>query len=183
MAFSKAIRQAVYDKYNGRCAYCGREIAYKDMQVDHFVAKRGWDGSGSDDISNLMPSCRMCNHYKRANSLETFRHYIEEIPRKLRENYIYKVGVVYGNVLERKKPIIFFFEQEGNETKSKTNADRIRAMSDEKLALFVRAVISAESCPYIDCDCDECFFKEPCSNGLKWYGKEIEWLQQPFEGE
>lgn len=137
MAFSKAIRQAVYDKYNGRCAYCGREIAYKDMQVDHFVAKRVWNESGSDDISNLMPSCRMCNHYKRGNSLETFRHCIQEIPRKLRENYIYKVGVVYGNVLERKKSIVFFFEQNRNEAKSQTNADRIRAMSDEELAYFL----------------------------------------------
>ena len=63
-----------------------------------------------------------------------------------------------------------------------TNADRIRAMSDEELALFVRAIINAESCFCIDCDCDECFFKEPCSNSLKWYGKEIEWLQQPAEG-
>lgn len=113
MAFSKETRQAVYAKYNGRCAYCGREIAYKDMQVDHFVAKRGWNESGSDDISNLMPSCRMCNHYKRANTLETFRRYIQEIPRKLRENYIYKVGVVYGNVVENKKPIVFYFEQVG----------------------------------------------------------------------
>lgn len=137
MAFSKAIRQSVYDKYNGRCAYCGREIAYKDMQVDHFVAKRVWNESGSDDISNLMPSCRMCNHYKRGNSLETFRHYIQEIPRKLRENYIYKVGVVYGNVLERKKSIVFFFEQNGNEAKSQTNADRIRSMTDEELADFL----------------------------------------------
>lgn len=33
MAFSKKIRQLVYDKYGGHCAYCGREIAYKDMQV------------------------------------------------------------------------------------------------------------------------------------------------------
>ena len=64
-----------------------------------------------------------------------------------------------------------------------TNADHIRSMSDEKLALFVRAIISAESCPGIDCDCYECFFKEPCFNGSKWHGKEIEWLQQPFEGE
>ena len=63
-----------------------------------------------------------------------------------------------------------------------TNADHIRSMSDEELALFVRAIISAESCLGIDCDCNECFFKEPCSNSLKWYGKEIEWLQQPAEG-
>lgn len=110
MAFNKAVRQTVYEKYGGRCAYCGRKIAYKDMQVDHFKPKRGWEESGSDDLSNLMPSCRMCNHYKRANSLETFRIYIQEIPRKLRLNYIYKVGLVYGNVLENEKPIKFYFE-------------------------------------------------------------------------
>ena len=108
---NKQTRQAVYSKYDGRCAYCGREIAYKDMQVDHFVAKRGWGENGSDDVSNLMPSCRMCNHYKRAHSLETFRQYIADIPRKLTENYIYKVGVVYGNVVENPKPIVFYFEQ------------------------------------------------------------------------
>lgn len=58
-----------------------------------------------------MPSCRMCNHYKRAHDLETFRKYIAEIPRKLQENYIYKIGVVYGNVLENPKAIKFYFEK------------------------------------------------------------------------
>ena len=57
-----------------------------------------------------MPACRMCNHYKRAHSLETFRRYIEEIPRKLRADYIYKIGVLYGNVMENEKPIKFYFE-------------------------------------------------------------------------
>jgi uncharacterized protein (TIGR02646 family) len=118
MAISKATRQAVYEKYNGRCAYCGREIAYKDMQVDHFIPKRGWSVEGTDDISNLMPSCRMCNHYKRANSLEVFRRYIQEIPRKMRQDYIYKVGVAYGNIVENEKPIQFYFE------KAVTNNDR-----------------------------------------------------------
>lgn len=95
-----------------------REIAYKDMQVDHFLPLRAWgiEDAGTNDISNLMPACRMCNHYKRANTLETFRRYIAEIPRKLREDYIYKVGVVYGNIVENEKPIVFFFEKEG-ETK------------------------------------------------------------------
>lgn len=31
----KAVRLAVYDKCNHRCAYCGCELDYKDMQVDH----------------------------------------------------------------------------------------------------------------------------------------------------
>ena len=36
---NKNIRQAVYAKYNGHCAYCGCEIGYKDMQVDHIEPK------------------------------------------------------------------------------------------------------------------------------------------------
>lgn len=113
MSFSKKTREAVHAKYDGHCAYCGRPIDIRDMQVDHFLPLRAWDAAdaGSDDLSNLMPACRMCNHYKRANSLETFRRYIAEIPRKLRENYIYKVGVVYGNVIENEKPIKFYFEE------------------------------------------------------------------------
>lgn len=120
MAFSKKIRKSVYEKYGGRCAYCGREIAYKDMQVDHFLPLRAWgiEDAGTDDIANLMPACRMCNHYKRANTLETFRRYIQEIPQKLRENYIYKVGIAYGNVIENEKPIVFFFEKGGNASDS-----------------------------------------------------------------
>lgn len=114
MAFSKKTREAVYQKYGGRCAYCGRFIDYKAMQVDHFRPLRLWeaDDPAANDVANLMPACRMCNHYKRANSLETFRKYIAEIPRKLREDYIFKVGLVYGNVVEHEKPIVFFFEQE-----------------------------------------------------------------------
>ena len=27
------------------------------------------------DLENLMPACRTCNHYKRANPLELFRRY------------------------------------------------------------------------------------------------------------
>lgn len=31
----KKIRLLVYEKCNHRCAYCGCELEYKDMQVDH----------------------------------------------------------------------------------------------------------------------------------------------------
>ena len=83
------------------------------MQVDHFKPQRAWNAQdcGTDDIENLMPSCRMCNHYKRAHSLDVFRQYIASIPAKLRKNYIYKIGVVYGNVLENPKEIKFYFEK------------------------------------------------------------------------
>ena len=33
------LRKLVYDKYNGCCAYCGCEMTFKEMQVDHLVSK------------------------------------------------------------------------------------------------------------------------------------------------
>lgn len=106
---TKAERQEVYEKYGGRCAYCGREINYKDMQVDHLVSL--YHG-GADSMENYMPACRMCNHYKRASSLETFRDMISEIPHKLqRDSYIYRVGRVYNLIVEWPQPIVFYFER------------------------------------------------------------------------
>ncbi len=112
MSFSKKIRETVYAKYNGRCAYCGKYLAIKDMQVDHFRPLKAWNENecGSNDLSNLMPACRTCNHYKRANSIETFRRYIEEIPQKLMKNYIYKVGLKYDQIYDTPHPVRFYFE-------------------------------------------------------------------------
>lgn len=112
----KVDRAAVHAKYGGRCAYCGREIAIEDMQIDHLIpqiafAKGKADGN-PDDINNLMPSCRICNHYKRANSLEYFREAIETIPQKLgKRQYIFKVGIAYGFWSDKRRgPLKFYFE-------------------------------------------------------------------------
>lgn len=102
-------RKTIYEKFNGHCAYCGKEIEYTDMQVDHITPLRL---GGKDDIDNMFPSCRRCNHYKRGNSLEGFRTAIEAIPIKLfRDNYIYKVGIDYGLLPTGKQSIKFYFEQ------------------------------------------------------------------------
>lgn len=112
---SQAERMEVFDKYNGHCAYCGKHISFNEMQVDHKDPLRL---DGADDMSNYMLACRRCNHYKRGNSLEGFRKMVEKIPEKLeRDNYIYKVGLDFGNVIPDKKPIVFYFENGGNNDK------------------------------------------------------------------
>lgn len=111
----KEDRLKVYSKYDGRCAYCGRELEYSEMQVDHLIPLRLAEKSldNLDTLGNYMPACRLCNHYKRGNSMEAFRKMIEEIPDKLeRDSYIYKVGCRYGNVRPVQKPIAFYFETE-----------------------------------------------------------------------
>lgn len=112
----KEEREKIYNKYNGHCAYCGKKIEYKEMQVDHiqpkFLADRGYISKEViESEDNLAPACRRCNHYKRANSLETFRKYVSDIPKKLSNEYICKVGLDYGLVEFHPRRVEFFFEK------------------------------------------------------------------------
>ena len=100
---NKKTREAVYQKYNGHCAYCGKLIEYKDMQVDHIRPHREWldaivEGENIDSLSNLNPSCKRCNHYKRSLNLEKFRNYIKTLHERISKDYIVKVGLDYGIV-------------------------------------------------------------------------------------
>lgn len=106
---SKAERRIVYDKLGGRCAYCGCDLAYEDMQVDHFLPIRG--GEERDKLDNMLPACRNCNHYKRGNTLEGWRHMLEATPETLaRDCYTYRQAVRFGTVTPTPHKIIFYFE-------------------------------------------------------------------------
>ena len=60
-----------------------------------------------------------------------------------------------------------------------TNAQKIRAMSDEELVGLIRVIYMSEECPLGTLECETCFFKEVCAG--TYFGKEIEWLKQPAE--
>ena len=105
----KIDRQKVYDKYNGHCAYCGKAIKIKDMQVDHILPKRN---GGTDDINNLNPSCRLCNHYKRAANIETFRNgLLGGLIKRLMKIYIFRVALDYGMITVNGWDKKFYFEK------------------------------------------------------------------------
>ena len=115
-SISKKVREAVYAKYDGHCAYCGKKIEYKEFQLDHLIPHRNWGNRYTEEqiecFENYMPACRRCNHYKRAHTLKTFRQMIEEIPKKLfRDSYIYKVGLDYFLVEPHEHKIKFYFEK------------------------------------------------------------------------
>ena len=65
-------RDAVYNKFGGRCAYTGRPLG-SDWQVDHIVPR---EQGGTDDMSNLLPALRIVNHYKRCLDNETFKSWL-----------------------------------------------------------------------------------------------------------
>lgn len=112
-------RENIYLKYNKHCAYCGIEIKYSEMEVDHlipiyhFEMKPELQNKTPDCFENLMPSCRSCNRYKDTYDIETFRKVVTSIPHKLRRDHkIFSIGERYGLVKTiSTEPVQFYFEQ------------------------------------------------------------------------
>ena len=115
---SQAERKAVYDKYNGHCAYCGCDIPFKGFNVDHLHCLRNYEyteeftGIDVHSIDNLMPACGSCNRYKATMDLETFRKQLQKIPDRLqRDVCTYNIALRYRMVQENREPIKFYFER------------------------------------------------------------------------
>lgn len=67
-------RDAVLRKTSGKCAYCAVALTAKPGHphsycVDHVLAVRN---GGTDDVANLIPSCRDCNAKKSAKTALRF---------------------------------------------------------------------------------------------------------------
>lgn len=122
-AVSKQLRTVVYKKLNGHCGYCGKEIIIKEMQVDHMnprclinlncVLFDGVIEDKTNDIENLMPTCRRCNHYKREKTVEDFRIAMKTLHERLERLYTHKVAIDYGIVTIQPFDGIFYFERNG----------------------------------------------------------------------
>lgn len=107
---TKSEREQIYNIFNGHCAYCGCEIEYKDMQVDHIISLECHNGT--DTIDNMYPACRSCNHYKSTMSIEVFRKQLERMPMVLmRDSVTYKNAVRYNLVTPNEHKVVFYFEK------------------------------------------------------------------------
>jgi hypothetical protein len=70
---------------------------------------------GTDDIENLIPTCRLCNHYKRGNDLDSFRNWLlGGLIDRIRKIYIVRVAEKYGMITFHKWNKEFYFEKGGN---------------------------------------------------------------------
>lgn len=112
-------RKLVYEKYNHHCAYCGCELEYKDMQVDHIESVYIHNDLHGDktldelnETDNLMPACRQCNFYKASGDIEYLRRRIsDELVPNMRKSFNYRLALKYGLVKEHIKLVRFYFEK------------------------------------------------------------------------
>ena len=125
---SKKLRQNVFEKYKGHCAYCGKEIDIKDMQVDHAIAYaqsvygRDWERVSEmifdntiNDFDNLMPSCRQCNFYKGIRDIEQFRARIKnELEHTCRQTFQTRLAIQFGMIEYHEWDGKFYYEKTTN---------------------------------------------------------------------
>lgn len=117
-AIPKKVRVALYDKYNHKCAYCGCDLEYKDMQIDHIKSvyantdiKQAMTDEEMYSEDNLLSTCRQCNFYKSSMDLETFRNrLINTLMKNLQKTFQYRLALKYGLIEEHIQPIRFYFE-------------------------------------------------------------------------
>ena len=99
-------RKAIWAKYGGRCAYCGRELRLRGYwQRDHvvplvryrgvrfsFAGRNGCVNPEAHTPTNIVAACVLCNKDKGSLDLETWRASLKWLgPRPLKfwfERYI-----------------------------------------------------------------------------------------------
>lgn len=109
----KSVRIEIYNKFNGHCAYCGREIEYKQMQIDHYWPQslsHFHPDTDNDREENLMPSCAKCNIHKGGMRPEMWRSELGRQVTRLKKNAQFDRAVRFGQLQITETPIIFYFE-------------------------------------------------------------------------
>ena len=108
----KQIRETVFNKCDGKCAYCGTDLD-KGWNIDHIRPKVY---GGTDNLENLNPSCKDCNNYKCHSDLETFRMYAKQMLND-KLHYLFKsktkmqVAINMGVITYKEWDGVFFFER------------------------------------------------------------------------
>lgn len=111
---NKIVRQLIYNKYNGKCAYCGCQLNNK-FNIDHIIPlKRNMKSivKGENIISNYNPSCISCNCSKSTYDLETWRNELKlKVKRLNRDSSQYVISKRFGLITENEIDVTFYFEK------------------------------------------------------------------------
>lgn len=125
---NKKERQIIFNKYGGKCSYCGCQLT-KSFHVDHLEAiyrskklvgysifdkSKVYEDTTKnelDNIDNMMPSCVSCNLYKSTYTLDQFREQLGLLTDRLnKRTCIYKLARRYGLIQETNIEVKFYFE-------------------------------------------------------------------------
>jgi 5-methylcytosine-specific restriction endonuclease McrA len=114
----KSDRLETFTKYNGKCAYCGIDLNYSEMQIDHIIPRRRSEIhndkiiNGKNHILNYNPSCKSCNSSKSTFSIEDWRKQIKQKINSLRrDSSTFRICERFNLVKVENLDVIFYFEK------------------------------------------------------------------------
>lgn len=110
----KINRIAVYKKFEGHCAYCGRPIDFKAMQIDHYWPQflaHFYPELDNNRFDNLMPSCQKCNIHKHGTKPEIWRKELARQITMMKKNAQFDRVLRFNQISIHEKPIVFYFER------------------------------------------------------------------------
>lgn len=124
---SKRQRDALRQKFGGRCAYCGCEL--EGMHADHLepvvrlhtdpwgrplpAAEKRFLKPERNVVSNMMPACKGCNLHKGGHPLEHWRTYLQRSAEIVRaQTSTFRAGERFGVITVSDAPVVFYFEKE-----------------------------------------------------------------------
>jgi len=132
MSLSTSQRLDLFNKYGGRCAYCGHMLPERGWHADHLepvmrdskIVRVNEPGRThkyvqtgvllrpeNERLENYMPACRACNIDKACFPLEDWRRQLERRPQVLRDNHsAYRHAERFGLVKQVETRVIFYFE-------------------------------------------------------------------------
>ena len=119
-------REIIFNKFNGKCAYCGCKLE-KGWHVDHIdpvirelkhVKGKGYIASNTmlkpelDILENKNPSCASCNIMKHSSDIEGFRLMILGFVKSLNKySNQYKFAKKFGLISENEQQVKYYFEK------------------------------------------------------------------------
>ena len=133
---TKAQKEALRAKFDGRCAYCGCKL--DRMHADHMqpvirlvndpwgnplpASERRMIKPERNVVSNMMPACAPCNLHKGGYTLEGWRDIIQRSAVILRkQTSTFKAGERFGVISVSDDPVIFHFERVSQHTSENRN--------------------------------------------------------------
>lgn len=62
MSINKSIKKYVYERDNRVCFFCNKKLKFRQISIDHYLPL---SKGGTDDVFNLVLSCKKCNLEKK----------------------------------------------------------------------------------------------------------------------
>lgn len=91
ITYSSWQKNAVYERYEGKCGICGKSLSRKNMTIAHKIPlTKGGDNS----IDNLILSCWECNHIKNNLTFDDFFDKLLEIFRYNKDTIMDKINMI-----------------------------------------------------------------------------------------